>query len=181
MSESVIFDVVIPNNNEEEFIDRALALGYTEIVFLSMNINYTKPSSDRIIVKTAYLLKDVSELPQARRKFNYIFAKSERKYFESKIDFIVDAELSDRKDSFHYRATSLNQVHAELAKTNNIKVVLSFNNLFLDINGVMGKMFQNAVLIQKYKLTHLTLSMATRPELMRSRAILTALDSVLGL
>jgi hypothetical protein len=181
MYDTVDFDVVIPNNNEEEFIDRALALGYKKIVFLTTNANYIKPVSNKIILQTAYLLRDVSEISPARRKFDYILAKADRKYFESKVDFIIDAELSDRKDSFHYRATSLNQVHADLAKENDIQIVLSFNNLFLDLNGVMGKMFQNAILIKKYKLTHLTLSMATRPELMRSRAILEALDSVLGL
>jgi len=177
----IAYDVVIPNNNEEVFIDRALALGYKGIIFLSLNINYVKPSSGKVLVKIGYLLKDPSEISPARRKFDYIFAKSERKYFESKVDFIVDAELSDRKDSFHYRATSLNQVHAELAKENDIRIVLSFNNLFLDVNNVIGKLFQNAVLIKKYKLTHMTFSMATRPELMRSRTILDALDTVLGL
>ncbi len=181
MSDTQIeYDVVIPNNNEEEFIDRALALGYKGVIFLYLNINYVKPSSNKLSIKTGYLLKDPSEISQARRKFDYIFAKSERKYFESKIDFILDAELSDRKDSFHYRATSLNQVHAELARENDIRIVLSFNNLFLDVNNVMGKLFQNAVLIKKYRLTHATFSMATRPELMRSRVILTALDAVLG-
>jgi len=175
------FDLVIPNGNEEEFIERALALGYNEIIFLSMNINYVKPISENIIVKTAYLLKDVSEISQARKKFDYICAKSDRKYFESKIDFILDAELSDRRDSFHYKSTSLNQVHAGLAKENEIQIVLSFSNLFLDTCNVMGKLFQNAILIKKYRLTHLTLSVATRPELMRSRTILTALESVLRL
>jgi hypothetical protein len=175
------FDVVIPNDNEEEFIERALALGCKEIVFLSMNINYIRPSSNLISVKTAYLLKDISEISQARKKFDYIFAKSERKYFESKVDFILDAELSDRKDTFHYRATGLNQVHAGLARENKIKIILSFSNLFLDTCNVMGKLFQNAVLIKKYKLNYLTLSIATRPELMRSRAILSALESVLGM
>lgn len=175
------FDVVIPNNNEEEFIERALALRYTELVFLSMNINYVKPSSENIIIKTAYLLRDVSEISQARKRFDYVCAKSERKYFESKIDFILDAELSDRKDSFHYKSTGLNQVHAGLARENEIKIILSFSNLFLDTCNVLGKLFQNAVLIKKYKLKFFTLSMATRPELMRSRTILDALESVLGL
>jgi hypothetical protein len=175
------FDVVIANGNEEEFIERALALGYKGIVFLSLNPNYVKPTSDKISIKSGYLLKDPSELSQVRRKFDYVFAKSERKYFESKVDFIIDSELSDRKDSFHYRATSLNQVHAELARESNIKIVISFNNLFLDLNGVVGKLFQNAVLLKKYRLSHSTFSMATRPDLMRSRTILDALDAVLGL
>lgn len=181
MSDNVTFDVVIPNNNEEEFIERALALGYKEIVFLSMNMNYVKPKSDVILVKTAYLLKDVSEISQAKRKFDYVFAKSDRKYFESKVDFILDAELSDRKDTFHYKSTGLNQVHAGLAKENEIKLVISFGNLFLDTCNVIGKLFQNAVLIKKYRLKYITFSMATRPELVRSRSILSALEAVLGL
>jgi len=175
------FDMVIPNNNEEEFIERAIALGYTEIIFLSMNINYAKPVTEIINIKTAYLLKDVSEITPARKRFDYVCAKPERKYFESKVDFILDSELSDRKDNFHYKSTGLNQVHAGLIKENDIRLVISFNNLFLDVCNVLGKLFQNAILIKKYKLNHSTFSVATRPELMRSRCILTALETVLGL
>ena len=128
-----MFDVVTPNNNEQEFIATAVSLGYTEIVFLTTNINHIKPllsSSNHIRVKSAYLLKDVAELQRARKNFDYVFAKAERKFFELKVDYIICVEAADRKDSFHFRSTGLNQVHAELVKSNNSTIVFSFSSLF---------------------------------------------------
>jgi len=179
----VNFDVVIPDKNEKEFIDQAKALGYDEIVFLTSNMNYIKPSADNIniIVKTAYLLKDVSELPRARKKFDYVFSSAERKYFELKIDFILDMESTACKDSFHYKVTNLNQVHAELAKKNNITLVFDFNELLSNPVVAKGKMFQNALLIKKYKLKYTTFSLATKPYMMRSNNILHSLELILGL
>jgi hypothetical protein len=180
------FDVVIPSNNEEEFVAQALILGYKELVFLTDNINYIKTASltyqkDKILIKTAYLLKDVSEFTRARKRFDYIFAKAERKYFELNVDFIINSELSDRKDSFHYKATSLNQVHAELAKKNNIALVFNFNKLISNPAATKGKMSQNALLIRKYGLDYATFSLATTPSMMRSLAVLHSLENVLGL
>jgi hypothetical protein len=173
------FDVVIPNNNEQDFISVALTLGYAEIVFLSTNMNYSRPKSDLIRIKTAYLLKDVSEISRAKRNFDYVFAVSERKFFESRIDFIIDSEFSDRKDSFHYRSTGLNQVHAELSKRNDIFIVFNFGSLFLNSRTIFGRMLQNATLVKKYNLGYATFSLAKHPLLMRSKDTLTALEHVL--
>jgi hypothetical protein len=175
------FDVVVPNGNENEFMERALALGYKKIVFLTSNAKYIKPKSDDIVIKTGYILKDVSEIPRFRRNFDYIFAPAERKFFEQKVDFIIDSELSDRNDSFHYRSTSLNQVHAELAKKNDIAIVLSFNNLLKSPLIIFGRMRQNTVLIRKYGLKYSLFSLATNPLMMRSRNILDSLLVVLSL
>jgi hypothetical protein len=173
------FDVVIPNNNEQEFISLALALGYKEIVFLSTNMNYTKPKSDLIGIRTAYLLKEVSEISRAKRNFDYVFAVSERKFFESKIDFMINTEFSDRKDSFHYRSTGFNQVHAELSKRNDISIVFNFGSLFLNSRTIFGRMLQNASLVKKYSLGYATFSLAKHPLFMRSKDTLTALERVL--
>ncbi|MGV8141355.1 MAG: hypothetical protein ACP5NW_02855 [Candidatus Woesearchaeota archaeon] len=189
------FDVVMPRGNEAEFITMALELGYEEIVFLVRDMTYSKPqlrcleSKENLLnVKTAYLLRDVQEIPKARKRFDYLFAVAERKFFESRIDFIIDSEKSDRKDSFHYRATSLNQVHAELSRVNGSTIVFGFNNLLYASYGlrynplpVFGRMLQNAVLVKKYSLKHSVFSMASRPEDMRSSTILDALHNVLGL
>lgn len=177
----IMFDVVIPNKNEDEFIEMALSLGYKEIVFLSKDLKY-KYSSNRINVKKAYLASTTNQIGQAKKNFDYVFAPADRMFFESKVHYIINAELFDRKDSFHYRKTSLNQVHAKLARDNNIVIVYSFNNL-LDKNRIvtLGRMFQNAKLINKYKLKHESFSLATSPINMKSRTILDALKKVLGL
>jgi hypothetical protein len=180
-----MFDVVIPEGNEEEFIDMALLLGYSEIVFLSSNPRYTY-ASDRITIKRAYLLKNTSEISKVKKYFDYLFAFSERKFFEQKIDFIIGAEHNDSRDSFHFRKTSLNQVHAKLCKENNIAIAFGFDSLirtkyFSQLQIVLGLIIQNAVLIKKYKIDYNAFSMTKDPLLMKPVTILDALLRVIKL
>lgn len=180
-----MFDVVIPNNNEESLIDEALLLGYGELVLLSDRLDYDYKSS-RIKIKKAYMLKQVNEIPKARRNFDYLFAPAERVFFESKVDFIINAEHDPGRDSFHFRRTSLNQVHAKLCKDNGISIVFGFNTLLAcrslsQLHLVLGRMMQNATLVKKHKISNECLSMATNPIMMRSRNILDAFSRVLGL
>ena len=181
-------DVVIPNNNEQQLIDMALELGHTELVLLSTNISYAFKAADlngsindRIKIKTAYLVRDVSEIARARKRFDLVFARAERKFFEQKIDYIIGAEFSERKDSFHYRNTSLNQVHAKLAKQNNISIVHDFNKILASDKPkiLLGRMMQNAKIVRKYKLKNACFSMARSAADIRSRTILDAFSSIL--
>ncbi|GIU69367.1 MAG: hypothetical protein KatS3mg002_0603 [Candidatus Woesearchaeota archaeon] len=179
-----MFDVVIPNSNEEEFIDTALFLGYKEVTFLSEDINYTYVSN-RIKVNTAFFCQDVNKIAFARKKFNFVFARADRIFFESKVDYIIDSEMCEGKDSFHYRRTFLNQVHAKLAKDNDICIVFSFKNLLsknrLQSIQSIGRMFQNAELSRKYNLKTVSFSLAEEPLHMKSRSTLNALLKVLRL
>ena len=171
-----MFDVVMPNNNEEKFIDIALALNYKEIVFLVDNPKYDY-TSERIKIKKAYLLKSISDLHKVKN-FDYIFANAERKYFESKVDYIINADYSESKDSFHFKRTSLNQVHAKLAKENNIDIVFDFPKLIKSKKS-LGRMMQNMTLCRKYKLETSSFTIANDPENMRSRIILDAFSKIL--
>jgi RNase P/RNase MRP subunit p30 len=180
------FDVVTPDNKEKEFIEMALRLNYKHIIFLYKDINYKYDcnayNNKGVSVKKAYLLKNPSEINLARKRFDLIFAPAERKYFEMKTDYIIGCELSERKDSFHYRATSLNQVHAKLCKQNNSAIVFDFG-LLLDKSRrqravFFGRMMQNKHLVDKYKLRSAAFSLASSPQGMRSRAILDAVERV---
>ena len=182
------FDVVMPDGNEKDFIEMALRLGYKELVFLSRNINYNYTHECTgyvmgISVKTAYLLKDQSEIHKARKNFNYVFANADRRFFEMDIDYIINSELSERQDSFHYRSTRLNQVHAKLASENDTNIVMNFSLLLNPATRCMmlGRMMQNAELIKKYRLRNAVFSLANTPMGMRSRAMLDALGSILCL
>jgi hypothetical protein len=184
-------DVVVPNNNEKELIEMAIKSGFEELVLLSENINYQYDirkylvPEGKIIIKKGFLAKDISHISKARKRFDYIFANAERKFFEQKIDYIINSELSDRKDSFHYRNTSLNQVHAKLAKENNITIVFNLG-LLLESNMrnkqiFFGRMLQNARLVNKYKLKHAIFSLASKPSEMRGPVVMKAMENVLGL
>ncbi|MEM4637641.1 MAG: hypothetical protein QXK76_01275 [Candidatus Woesearchaeota archaeon] len=173
------FDIVIPKNNEEKFIDVALSLGYKKIVFLSDNINY-KYSSERIKVISAFLVKDVNIIKFARKSFDYVVADSERVFFESKVDFIINSELIQKSDSFHYRRTGLNQVNAKLCKENDICLVFSFSNI-LDKNFQnLGRMYQDMYLAKKYNLKVNAFSLSKEPMCMKSRIILESFLRVLN-
>jgi hypothetical protein len=174
------FDVVMPKQNEEAFIDMALKLGYKKICFLTDQRTYSY-MSQKIAVLRAYLAKDPSEIAKARKNFDFVFANADRKFFESNVDCIINAELSDRKDSFHYRNTLLNQVHAKLAKENKITILFNFN-LFLgtDKPKMLGRMMQNADIVRKYHLQHAAYSLAKTPYEMRSRGILDSLMRILS-
>ena len=177
-------DVVIPNNNENALIDRAVLLGHKELIFLTSDFNYVKKSLDfkkdsRIKISLGILITNPNNLNKVKG-FDYTFAFAERKFFECKVDFIIDAEYSDRKDSFHYKSTSLNQVHAELSKNHNHTIIFSFNNL-INNPSVFGKMYQNAELCKKYSINTRVFSMSQSPDLIRSRTILDALETVLKL
>jgi len=117
------FDVVIPDKNEEEFIALAMQLGYGKIVFLTGNMTYKHPFNTLakttlkdIKIYTAFILSSVNQYNAARKNFDYVFAPAAREFFEMNVDYIIDAESIHKKDSFHYKNTALNQVHAELAK-----------------------------------------------------------------
>ena len=171
-------DAVFPDRNEEEFIDMALKLGYDEIIFISGNPSYTYESG-RIRIKKAFFAGKQDKKPKS---FDYLFAPAERKFFESTPDFIINAELSDRKDSVHYRRSALNQVHAKLCRENDIALVFSFGNLLAGKRAItLGRMMQNAMLARKYKLKTAAFSLARDPWQMRSRTVLDALMKVLGL
>ncbi len=172
--------MVVPNGNEQEFIDVALALDYDEIVFITGSMDYKKPASDKISVKTAFLLKNISQMGIAKKKFDYVIAPAERQFFEIKADFIVSLE-NDLKDNFHYRNTPLNQVHAALAKKSRAVMTFDFRVLLYNPILALGKMYQNAGLIKKYSLDNDSFSFARSPSEMRSRQILDALLRVLGL
>jgi hypothetical protein len=174
------FDVVMPRNNEQEFIEFALLLGYKKIIFLSDNINY-KYDSKLIKVEKAYLCKDTNKIATAKNKFKYVFAYADRKFFESRVDFIMNSELSERRDSFHYRSTLLNQVHAKLAKENSINIAFNFGLLKNDLRKYLGRMMQNAVLVRKYKLNYSAFSFAQTPTEMKSQTILNGFLKVLRL
>lgn len=172
------FDIVIPKNNEEKFIDVAVSLGYKEIVFLSDNIQY-KYHSERIKVIRAFFAKDVNSIKFARKNFDYVVADSERIFFESKVDFIINSELMQKPDSFHYRRTGLNQVNAKLCKENDICLVFSFSNI-LDKNFQnLGRMYQDMCLAKKYKLKVNAFSLSKEPISMKPRIILESFLRVL--
>lgn len=175
-----MFDVLIPKNNEQELLEKAIKLKYKEIILLTDKIDYKLSApTNNIKIKTAFFLKNPADFHKARKKFDFIFSYPERKFFEMKIDYVLGLETSDKKDSFHYKQSPLNQVTAKLCYENNIKLAFDFS--LVNDKIALGRMIQNSVLIRKYKLDFDCFSFASSPSEMHSKNEMKSLFGVLGL
>ena len=91
--------------------------------------------------------------------FNAVIGGNEvinRKALESKnIQMLLNAELEE-EDFMHSKNSGLNQVLVKLAKKNNIAIGFSLNKIItledLERVNLLGKMMQNVMLCNKYKI-----------------------------
>ncbi len=180
------FDVLIPKNNEKELIEEAIRLKYKEIVMLTDKKEYklddsvkTTVTKSKIIIKTAFFLRNPAEFSRVRNKFDYIFAYPERKFFEMNIDYVFNLEMLPEKDSFHFRRTPLNQVTAKLCSEHSIKIAFEYS--LVENKVALGRMMQNSVLIRKYKLDFDVFSFASSVNEMHSKNKMKSLLNVLGM
>ncbi len=176
-------DIVLPNNNENAFVVMAKRLGFDGLIFL-----YDKyPSTDCAIKDfkcwKGCVAKNVQQL-QKLKKFDFIFSKSGRAFFENKkIHFIYGVETDSGKDATHYRATGLNQVLCKLAKDTNKTLCISFNDLLKARRRelLVGRMVQNLRFYKKFKVKVQIASFATKPFEMRAPRDLVAFGITLGM
>lgn len=190
-------DVILVDRLKGDFVDYlnvATSIGLSELILLTQNknFNFEKFFSEAksyfeknshpihiISLKKGLIITSVAQLRE--KGFDYFFANSERKFFESKVNFLFNLEKFYEKDSVHYRKTALNQVHAALCKKNNSVVVISLNQKLSPKH--LGKILQNIHLIKKYSIKFTIFSFATlpfdllTPDLKRSFIIATNLNN----
>ena len=175
-------DVCVPNGNEKEFIEIAERLKTKSLLF--------------IYEKNLPLQKEIEELKQST-KINIqfgskdkkikgtstIFAIGERKNVENKnIKFLYGFEELERKDSFHYKRSGVNQVIAKLLKKKEKVFVIDFERILKskNISSQLGRLKQNLILAKKYDFEVMICSFATKPMNLRSelqlKSILKALN-----
>lgn len=151
-------DIVIPNNNEQQFITIAEQLGINAIMFL-----YQKP-------------KDLSSL-QKNTKIKLISGKlnelgtGERKNIDDKQKkYLYGFETLERKDSLHQKRSGLNQALAKIMKQKEKIYIISFEQILenKEPHIIIGRLIQNLEIIHKQKLDVAIASMATKPENLRN-------------
>ena len=165
-------DYVIPNENEEAFIEMAECLGYDELVFISNN-------SPKINSKSKIKVSFVKTI------FKSDMSK-DRNLIESKrASIIYELEQDSKKDKTHYRNSGLNHVLAELMNKKKVSYGLSFNQILnaskKDKARLFGRMIQNLSLCKKYKVSVTIASFARKPSEMRDFNDLTSFARTLGL
>jgi hypothetical protein len=161
-------DVVCPINNEFELASTAKQLGFKEIIFLYHAVvppkNIDLPG---LMIKRAYLAKHPRDVPSPKAGFNFIFARSDRAFFESKIiNYVIDSESSESPDFFYQKRGGLDDAMCKLAKENHIIVVFSVQSS--DDKTILGRLEQNARLCRKHHAAFLVATLAKTPLDMRS-------------
>ncbi len=190
-----MIDIVIPNNNEEEFIAIAEILGYTGLCFLYDIDDYL---SDRRKLQMRHKIKISFGILANDRNINKIKGKLkgqkvftaikssniDRRVMEgSKVDVIFSFEDSTRKDFIHQRASGLNHILCKLAKDNGITIGFSLSSILdaKDRHVMLGRIMQNIKLCEKFKLKTTIASFAQKTFDMRSVYDSLTLFKVLGL
>ena len=189
-----MIDVVIPDDNEEEFIEIAEKLGYKGIYFLYNLNDYLnqnkKIKKDKIKIYTGVLADDrnISKIKnKLKDSKTFVAVKSssnDRDVIEkSKVDVVFSFEGSTRKDFIHQRAAGLNHILCKLANENNVIIGFSLSSILNAENKdvILGRVKQNIKICRKFKVKTLVASFATKPFEMRSAHDIKSLFESLGL
>ena len=190
-----MIDIVIPHNNEEEFISIAEKLGYSGLLFLYSPNDYLdkhqklKIQNTKIKIHTGIVV-DNQEIHKVKSGLKnekaFIVVKSSTNDKEAieklKPDVIFSFEGSIKKDFIHQRASGLNHILCKAAKDKGVMIGFSLSSILNveDKHRILGRMMQNIQLCRKYKVKMIIASFAQGPFGMRSPHDLIGLFKVLG-
>jgi len=191
-----MIDIVIPNNNEEEFINIAKKLRYKALCFLyDFDFYLEKQKKSKTINKKIKIYNGILADTKNIQKINNKLQKKEvfiaiknsiinREILEkSKADLIFSLEESHKKDFIHHRASGLNHILCRLAKENNIMVGFSLTSILKSENEhiILGRVMQNIRLCRKFKVKTKIASFSEKPFEMRSPNDILSLFTRLGM
>jgi len=181
-------DMVFPNNNEEEFIDTASKLGFSQLFFI-----YEPATIDKLKSKIANLqrntkiklmvgaISDPSTIGKAKKMAEIVLVASSEKdrdvLEKSRGIILFGLEKDYGKDYIHNRSSGLNHILCGLANKNKITVGFSFSSILssADMPKLLGRIAQNIRLCRKYKVETIFASFAKHPYGMRAERELAAL------
>lgn len=159
-------DIVLPKNNEAEFIEIAVKLNIKKLYFLYDFDDYNEEkiqkklnsiesyrnkvsgelknfeflSNKKINVEIGFLVNQ-KNLNKAIKKSRFLAAKSsdkDRFFIESKkIKIIYGFEESGKRDFMHQRASGLNHILCELAGKNNVAIGFSYSSIINNKNPIL--------------------------------------------
>jgi len=184
-------EIVIPKNNEEEFIEIASKLGIKKLYFLYDFDEYMqnqKPKAFDFDVEIGFIVNQ-KNINKAVKQTELLVVKSsdkDRFFIESKkIKLVYGLEETYKKDYLHQRASGLNHVICEIARKNNVTIGFAYSILFnkdeYERAVLMGRMMQNIKLCQKYKVKTLIGSFSEKPFELRAPHDLKSLFVMLGM
>lgn len=193
-----MIDIILPKDNEAEFIEIALKLGIKKLYFLYDFDEYDEDENQKklnlienkkIDFEIGFTVnqKNMNNALQYSKLLVVKSSDKDRYFIESKkIRLIYGFEEVQKKDYLHQRASGLNHTICELAKKNNVAIGFSYSSLFNNKNTsitptIIGRMMQNIDLCQKYKVKTIIGSFAEEPFDLRSQYDVTSLFTMLGM
>ena len=190
-------EIVLPNDNEQEFIDIALKLNIKKLYFLYNFDEYDKnkiqekidSAENKKINLQIGLIVNQKNINKALQQSKLLVAKSsdkDRLFIESKkIKLIYGFEEIHKKDFLHQRASGLNHIICELASKNNVDIGFSYSSLFNKnhtyASQLIGRMMQNISLCRKYKVKTIIGCFSNNPFHLRSPHDLISLFTLSGM
>ncbi len=181
----MFIDLVLPKNNEKEFIEIAERLSIDGLCFIYKFKNkndflQNQEKINNLQEKTKLklftgLIADSKNISKAKKLAKIVIYKStgnDRHAIEkSKANIVFDLGTIATKDSMHHRNSGLNQVLCKLANKNNIMIGFSFSTI-LNTEGIirsqiLGRLMQNIRLCRKYNVKTIIASFAEKPYDMR--------------
>lgn len=155
--------VYVQEGQEEAFVERALLLGYDELVFV-----YEKQP------KKPFLTEKIKICPLIKNKKTnegYFVLGTSLTTLPKSTTHLVANEFETEKDFVHQRRSGLNHVVLKSCQEKNVVVLFAFAPLqsmnSLEQSTILGRMKQNALLCKKYKVPLALTSLATTPQEMR--------------
>jgi len=195
----MFIDLILPKNNEKEFIEIAGRLSIDGICFIYNFKNkndffQNQEKINKLQEKTKLklftgLIADSKNISNAKKLAKLVIYKStgnDRHAIEkSKANIVFDLGTIAARDSMHHRNSGLNQVLCKLANKNNIMMGFSFSSI-LNTEGIirsqiLGRMMQNIKLCRKYKVKIIVASFAEKPYDMRPNHDLKSVFISLGM
>lgn len=198
-------DLLIPSNNELDLSKQAQLLNHTSITFLKpfkslKEVNQYAATLSKlklpIEAEIGLLIQPTkaSELQLAQKLKSFvklIIAISDgseiinRAILETpSIDIVFNLSSATGRDHTHYRRGGVNQVLAKLARDNQIAYGLAFERLLTETGWrrvrLLGRWLFNAIIFRKYNVPVKVFSLASKPENIRSPAILEAAERVIN-
>ncbi len=197
-----MFDLLVPNGNEKELLDKAGDLGTTHVVLLYKNINELKKKKYDIckIHTNTHLYFGLLLQPKSSgeaRRFNeqawlaadLVAATSQdekviRALCENPmVDVVFGVATSFGRDALDYRRSGMNAILANLMKESKQSYAISFANILQESGArrakLLGREMQNVQLTRR-KVPLVIASFASKPEGMRLMENLSALLRILG-
>ncbi len=192
-----MFDIVVPNSNEEGLLAKAGALGIKSLVFLYQTKNpdelRKKKKEFNAVVGVFFRPKSAGEAKKINDglylEADLIAATSQdekviRALCENPmVDLVFGAATSFGKDALDYRRSGMNAILANLMKEGKQSYAISFANILQEAGAkrakLLGREMQNIQLTRR-KVPLIISSFASKPEQMRLMENLAALLRVMG-